>query len=246
MPRISKKITKQVGATATDYVTVLTTPWMLAFGAGSSGLRVLDERRALAGNYRHKVCWRTAEVLTDLPDAWSFSTNVRTTNGVSVENFTPTSGKLWVQAGIAASASSAAGEALASVQAAVAGKASIVASGSFNLEPDLNSSQVAYFPIGNPFPVLDITNLMFGVIVNGVNGTILWQPAVRYMDRTDDAGSWNDLGGVAGDNSTNANARVNPYVNNPISPGTVMYGQVGIKVSSTTARGTFDVIAAAY
>lgn len=234
------KVSQQLAAVSADYVTMLTSPWMLAFGAGTNGLRVLDEIAAITNNYRHKVCWRTAAVVTDLPDAWNVSGNVRNQNGSNTEDFTPTAGKLWVQAGLQVSASSASGEAFASVQAATLGKGQLVASGSFGVEPALNSSQTAYFAVGEPFPVFGIGNLMFAVIINGVDGTLTWQPAVRYMNREDSAGAWADLWSAQ---SPNANIRTNSG-SLGITPGANMLAQVGIKVTSTTARGEFDVLVA--
>jgi hypothetical protein len=232
-----------VGAVSSDFIVAFTTPWQLVFGAGTNGLRLMDEMQAKEGNHQQKVCWRTAEVLTDFPDAWSYSSNVHTTNGaVNVEDFTPTAGKMWVQGGLSVAASSGSGQALASLLAGVAGEGRIVATGTIDVQPDVNSGQAAYHLIGEEFPAQGMSNLMFAAVIKGVDGTLGWQPAVRYLNRPDAPGNWSDLWSAQ---SPTASTRTNSG-SLGISPGTNMFAQVGIKITSTAARGSFALIVAGY
>jgi hypothetical protein len=80
---------------------------------------------------------------------------------------------------------------------------------------------------------------MIGYIITGVSGTLTFEGAIRYMDREDEPGQWNDLGGGA---SPTANLRHNSGAL-PVTPGTVMLAQAGVKVT-TAARGDFAVLVA--
>jgi len=240
-PVSTPKLTKQLGSTSNDYVVMAVTPWLLRYGVGTSGLRVLDEIRALSGNYRHKVAWRTADVSKAFPNAWNFSTNIRTNNGINTEQFTATADTLWVQAGLAVSASgvSPEGEALASVQAMVPSVARIAAARNIEVQPVLNTSESMYVPIGQPFAALSMDSAMFALVANGVSGTISYQPAIRYGDRSDDMGAWTDLGTSQ---SFTANGRANSG-NISITPDVNMWAQAGLKITAT-GRGTIQTAVA--
>jgi hypothetical protein len=239
IPRMTPKVTDQLEAENTSYTTKMVSKWMLAYGIGTTGYRILDEIRAIDGNYRQKVQFRCAAVTPDLPDAWTLSANVHSNNGVVTEDFTPTASKMWIQAGISASVSSAVGEALVSLQASGKSNAEVVATGGFQVEPDLNSTTTAYYPIGEPFPAVGLAGLMYGVVVTGVNGTLTFRPAYRAVDRADDPGAWTDL---ASDETTTVNERYNS--GDCTLTVTNMMVQAGIKVT-TAARGTFSVLVAA-
>jgi hypothetical protein len=85
----TKRITKQVTGEVSDYLVKLTGPWMLNFGATTDQLRILTEMRQLTGGARHKAGYRTADVIPDLPNAWTLSSNARTADGTYCEDFTP-------------------------------------------------------------------------------------------------------------------------------------------------------------
>jgi hypothetical protein len=238
--RISPFLQEQITASATGDVTTLLTGWMPGFGASS--LRIMDEIQGLSGSYRQKVQWRTADVSTDYPNAWNLSSTYRTANGVTVEDFSPTAGKMWIQAGIASSVttSSTVGEALASLRASTNSNGSIVAAGAVNINPDLNTSQSAYFPIGEVFPALGANNFLFAFIVSGVSGTLTFQPALRGMDTEEEPSAWTDQGSAH--NST-ANERWSSGTITP-TPVTKLLAQAGVKVTSTGARGMIHVLVA--
>src|SRR5678816_325798 len=149
-PHATPKITAQLTAVSPDYITMLTTPWMLNFGPTSAGFRVFSEHRGRTGTFRSKVAWRVADVMPDFPGPWTLSEYVRQTDGEFVEDFTTTSDAMWVQGGLAVSAADI-GECLVSLQAAVKGTGAVLAAETVELNPDLNSAATAYFPIGEPF-----------------------------------------------------------------------------------------------
>jgi hypothetical protein len=97
---ISKTYRKQAVVENASYVTVQTLPWMLAFG--ESTLRTTLELRALAGNFGGRVGFRSADVRTTQPNAWSTSAvgTARNANGVYVEDVDVSSliaNAMWIQ-----------------------------------------------------------------------------------------------------------------------------------------------------
>lgn len=238
VPRMTRRMARQVGSTSTDYTTAFVTPWMLVVGATT--FRVSDEARGVSGGYRHKVRWRTADILAGLPGAWTDSTNVRTSDGISSEDFTISTGKLWVQAGLAVSSSTGAGEAYAAIQASCSSKGQIVGSARIQVEPTLNSSQVAYYPIPGVSGQLGVTGLLFAFRATGVGGTLDFTAAARTFDSQDAPGSWVDWSGTPF--SLTADGVCSTGLFTATDSGK-MFAQGGLKVTSA-GRGTIDVVVA--
>lgn len=237
-PRDSRKKTKQVHADSSNYKTIEEGPWMLFYGGTT--FRILDERRGLTGTYRHFVRYRTAEVTPDFPDAWTDSANVRSANGINVEDFTPAAAKMWIQAAVAASVSGVIGEAQISLQAMTKSNGEIVASQTIQLQQDLNSTQTGIVPLGEPFPALGLAGCLAGVVLTGVGGTADYQLAIRYMDRLDEPGAWTAIGnavtGVTGNDRRNTG-------DISITPSTNMWAQLGWQYTAAY-RGTAQIVAA--
>jgi hypothetical protein len=235
-------MTEQLDADVTDYLVKLTGPWMLNYGLSSDPLRIVTEMRGLTGGTRHKPAWRTADVMPDYPNAWNLGT-ARTTDGVFCEDFTPTGGKLWVQPGLAVSTSGTPGDALMSLTASLRADGAVVAAETLEIEPNLESGQAAYYPIGDIWPLSGCTHLLFCFIFTGVSGTIVCQPAWRSCNRFDAPSAWTDLGVAS--ISVSANGPVNGGSLAISQPSPVeFYGQAGLKLTSTTARGTARVLVA--
>jgi hypothetical protein len=217
-------------------------PWTLAYGVGGSGLRLCSEIRTLT-NYEHAMAFQTASVSTDFPDGWTVSGNTRSTNNTFVEDFPAAawSGKLWVRPGLAVSSqANGVGDAQVGLQAWITSPSTIAGARTVSVNPDLNAGGVAYYPVTAPLPALSLSEVMVAAVLSGVNGTLTYQPAIRYFNRIDEApGAWTDLGAPQ---SPNTNERRN-FGGIAVAPGTVAFAQVGIKVT-TAARATISLLVA--
>jgi hypothetical protein len=243
-PRLTTRASGQLECTATAaYRTKLVTPWILMIADGTDTVRLVDELQLLTDNYRHKGQYRTADVSTDFPNAWAQGT-FRNGNGVSQEDLTPVTGALWIQAGIATSASSGSGEAWASIQLATPGRDQLIGSRSIEINPVVNSGENETFKIGQKFPAFGLTGLMMGVIYTGSQSgapTVAYRPVVRYFNSEMGAGTWTDMANTSG--NITANERRNFYETS-LTTGNAMWGEIGLKLSTST-RGNFQVVAAA-
>lgn len=216
----------------------LVTQWVGAHGVGASLLRIMSDLRDREGNYQHKMAYQTAAVSQRYPDAWTFSGTTRSTNNSFIEDFPSSawSGKLWVRGGLAIASSSGAGGAQVGVQAAIVGNAQMFPAKTVDVAPTLNASATTYHVITGPIPALNLSEIMVACILTGVNGTLTDQPAVRfYNDPFDAGGTWTDLGTAQ---SPTANELRN-FDGQAVSPGSTMWAQVAIKVT-TAARGRIE------
>ncbi len=239
IPRITRQLTAQLGSTDTAYRTMLTTPWMLL--VGSDSLRVTTSIEARSGGYRHPARYRTADVSTRFPSAWTDSSNVRSTEDCWAEDFSSiTAGPLWVQAGLAVSSSSGAGEALASLQASTSSAGQIVAARTLQIEPTLNSGAAAYIPLGRWVPQLGVTGVTWAIWATGVTGTLSVRAAGRVCDRPELPGSWVDFGSDDTDITTDGAA---PNLVYTVTDGGGAFIQPALKIHSV-ARGTLNVLVA--
>ena len=191
--------------------------------------------------------YRTAAVLTSRPDAWVTSTTDRTTNAEVIEDFVVSTitDKLWIQVALASATASTAqiGEATAELQGQLDGNASVVAAGSFQIEPTVNSAQTAYLLIGDLIPALGLSGVMAGFEVSGVSGSLDYGLAIRYFDGDPaNPGAWVDLVTFT---AITAN-EVRNSGHQAVTPGTKMFAQLGLKVpAGTNPRATIKVLAAA-
>lgn len=238
------RVTPPVSGFATSVSSVfvidgrLVTQWVLAHGTAANQLRLLSSIRDREGNYEHKMSYQTASVSQRYPDPWTGSATVRSTNDAFLENFPSSawSGKLWVRGGLAVASSNGQGGAQVEVQAAVVGNAQLFPVKTLDLQPDLNASSTAYHVISGPIPALGLLEIMVACIVTGVNGTLTYQPAVRFFnDPFDAGGTWTDLGSAQ---SPTANELRN-FDGQQVTPGSNMWGQVAIKVT-TAARARIE------
>lgn len=93
-----------------------------------------------------------------------------------------------------------------------------------------------YIPLSDPLPAIGLASFMFVVILEGVSGTVTYQAAYRtYETGKDDAGAWSDLG------SSNSTSDWNSTVLS-VTPGTKLYAQPGLKITSTGGRATAHVM----
>jgi hypothetical protein len=236
--RTTPKTMQQCTAETSTYLTKMTGKWVLLYGSGTLGVRIMDELRQPTANWAQKSGYRTAAVSPDFPNAWVLASTPRTNVGCTPEDFTPAAGAMWIQACLAGAATSGTAEALSGLQMSVKSAGEIVATGQVQLEPDLNSTQTAYFPIGDPIPAAGLSGMMFAVVSSGVNGTTTFQAATRTMDRADEPGVWTDQGSA---NTITQNDRWN---SGDISiTASTMLIQPGIKVT-TASRALLQVLVA--
>jgi hypothetical protein len=246
MARVTARKRKNLVATSNaNSTTAMTLPWMILFGA--STLRAWMEFRQITANMRLKFRYRTAAVTPKRPGAWTTSTVERSANGQIVEDTTVSgiTDQLWVQVAIASATASSGqvGEVTAALQAQLDGEAAIVAGGGVQVEPSVNASQNAYYPIGGLFSALGLAGVMVALIVTGVSGTLDYGIAIRYFDGDEnEPGAWTDLvnwTGITADEFRNSGDQAT-------TPGTKMFAQLGIKVpAGTNPRATIKAIAAA-
>ncbi len=246
MPRMSKRARKDlVATTSAGFTTGVTTGWMLLYGAAT--LREWMELRAATANFRARFRYRTADVTTSRPNAWVTSTTDRSTTDQYIEDVTVSglTDKLWVQVAVAQATASTGqvGEATVEVQGTLDGNAAIVAADRVQVEPTINASQNAYYPFGSRFQALGLTGVMVGFVLTGVSGTVDYGLAIRYYEGDElEPGAWVDLVGFTGVSAD----EVRNSGHQAVTPGTNMWAQLGLKISSgTNPRATVQVLGAA-
>ena len=246
MPRITEKVQGNLAATTNSgFTTVLTTGWILLYGATT--LRTWLELLASTASFRARIRYRTADVTTSRPNAWVTSTTDRSTSAEIVEDFAVTAitDKLWIQVAVADATASTGqiGEASAVLQGMVDGNSAMVTAGTIQIEPVVNASQNAYYPLGGKFGALGLAGVMAGFVVNGVSGTLDYGLAIRYYDGDDlTPGAWVDLVNYTG---VTANEFRNTG-NQATTPGTKMFAQLGVKVpAGTNPVASIQVLGAA-
>ena len=241
--KITPLIRKQIWGADDSKRPVIVLPWMLAHGVDT--LIVMDEMRAVDGSLSQQVFTRFAEVRTDRPDSWSARGTSRTTNGRGVQaiDISATTDQLWVQVALKASAGAdATAEALSAIQASSDLEGRIIAARNLNIQPVVNSGEGMYIPLAKPHVAAGLTSYMFAVILTGVDGTVTFQPAWRkFTAGLDNPEAWIDL-------DTSQSATTDTDYNSgtkAVTPGTVLYAQPGLKVTSTGGRATVRVLVSA-
>lgn len=243
-PHLSRRASRQVVALSTTYSTGITLPWTLIYG--ESKVRTMLELGAVTGNLGAKVGFRTAEVRTDAPDAWStIEGTVRSADGAFVQDLdvSAVTGKLWVQfrTGVALTGGTAA-EAWARYRIVTRRNAVLLATRTIEVQPTVNSQGDAYVPVGRPSAALGVAGLMFAFVYSGAAGSLTYGPAHRTFDANDlSPSAWTDLAtypAITGDEMRNSGDRA-------ISPGLKGFIQPGVKISGPAARGTLRVLVAA-
>ena len=221
---------------------------MLALG--ESTVRTTLELRALAGNFGGRVGFRSADVRTTQPNAWTTSAvgTARNANGVYVEDVDVSSlitNAMWLQPRIEAriTTGSAAAEALAGMR--VAAKRLGVLAGTQNilLQATANSGQSAYIPIGRPMSALDVDAMMFAFSLTGMAGTMSYAPVYRTFDSSaflSPSGWSSDLAtysSITSDEDRNSGVLT-------VTPGTKALVQAGVRIGGTDIRGSLRVAVA--
>ncbi|MEQ1503974.1 MAG: hypothetical protein ABMB14_17160 [Myxococcota bacterium] len=241
----TKPTSGQMSPTTASFVTMLVGPMMLAYG--SDTLRVTGTLRALAGNFGAKVRWRTFSARSEEPNAWTDSATVRNAAGEFSEDISLAGigSNLWVQAALAGGLVSGVtpAEAFASFQAWTKGNGVLIATETFEVEPDANTGQNSYYLLGNEFPALGLTGVMVAAVVTGVSGTLKWNIGSRLV-QADPAnpGAWTDLLGV--DATATGNTTWNSG-NLALAPGAFATVQCALKIPANNARGRLQVLLAA-
>ena len=111
------------------------------------------------------------------------------------------------------------------------------------IQPEVNSSQTMYIPLGAPRSAVGITGLMYATVLFGLSGKITYQPAYRTYEADPTVpDSWSDLGSA----QTNVTADEAVNFGSMSLTSTKMWIQPGLKISSSDndCRGTFDVVVA--
>lgn len=244
-PHLSRRVARQVVAQSTTFSTGVTLPWTLVYG--ESKIRTMLEVGAVTGNFGAKVGFRTAEVRTDRPDAWStVEGTVRSTNGSFVQDLdvSAATGRLWVQfrVGVGLTAGTAAAEAWARCRIATRRNAVLLATRNIDVQPSVNPQGEAYIPVGRPAAALGATGLMFAFVYSGASGSLDYGPAYRTFDVDNlSPNAWTDLAtysGITGDELRNSGDRA-------ITPGAKGLMQPGVRISGPGARGSLRVLVAA-
>jgi hypothetical protein len=232
----SPRMQKQVWADTTSNRPVIVGPWMLKHGVGT--LRFTDEMRAEEGTFTQTLGYRYAQVSTDFPGAWTVTATTRTADGAGTTDIdvSATTDQMWVQAALFGKSGGAMAGALSTIQVQTNADSRIVAARSLDLQAVVNTSEFAYLELGKPFPALGLSSLMFVVQLFGVEGTsVTFRPIWRTFEaRLDAPGSWANLDSgqtVTADTFYNSGSEA-------VTPGTVQFAQVGMKISGTAGRGT--------
>jgi hypothetical protein len=244
-PVVSPPQTEQLAGETSTYVVLMTGSWMLNFGQATLPLRIVTEMRQRTGDVRMKPAWRTADVMPDFPNPWSLG-NERSADGVYCEDLAPTAGKFWVQPGVAVSTSGTAGDASITMAASMRTEGALLATATIEIQPELNASSAAYYPIGGLWPLAGCSFLLFGYIFSGVSGTISGMPAWRSCNDGNEPGAWIDLGGEGMANAFDISSDTH-FPSSAIAIAQPdpeqFYGQAGLKITAT-GRGTVRVLVA--
>jgi hypothetical protein len=235
-------------------VTGVTTPWMLAAGGGVA--RLMAELAQLTGNLTLAPWYRTAAVSTDQPDAWASFGTALAANGqeVSDQSLTGITNKLWVQLSLAKSSTSS-GEGFVTIRGSVVGNGVIVGTRTIELAGNtLNAAGAGVFEVGEPFPAVGLTGLMFGFVFSGIGaGSSLTGSAVARTfkgDPTEPGSSWTaPTGGTPGAAfsvaASTSVSRVNTSVMTPPSVAGYGYAQAGVSFTGANPQAVVSVVVAA-
>lgn len=161
-------VSGRLTADSTTLQTWLVSPWMLLYG--SSSVRIGAQLGGMTSLMRGAARWRTSDVRTDLPNAWSDSVNERSANGTYAEDadLSASTSALWVQVALGGRVSSAGvGEAEAVLRWSTKDLGVLVASRSVDVQPFVNSGEVAIVPLGRA-PALSTAGVMGAFVVSGL------------------------------------------------------------------------------
>jgi hypothetical protein len=218
----------------------------LAYGA--TALTFAGYAPQLRGNMALTPRYRKFSVRPDSPEdaAWTDGTAVTTTTPYFQSfNISALGSFMFVQPALAAASSTSNGEAFSVWQAFTDSVAQIVVRQAVQLQPDLNTSQTAYIPLGKPFPALGLSGVMLAIAARGCSGS----PGVNVVARTytgdpSNPSAWgsNLMAGDKTFSSTNEDYNTGNLV---YAPTSVAWAELGLKVPAGSFYGSFDIVAAA-
>lgn len=238
----TQEVSGQVSTVSTTNQTVLVTPFILAPGIGT--VMVGDELRALVGSFSQTVRHRFAQVVPEVPSAtWTAASSSRSTAGSGTQaiDLSATTDQMFVQFSLAGKVTSGEGEAFSRMLVQYQQKARIIGRRVFEVNPLLNASSTEYLAAGEFFDANGLTGMMFAARVTGISGTLAFRPAWRTADTFKETpNAWADL------DSSQA-VTVNTLYNSgteTTTPGTVLWAQPGLSITSTSARGRVELLVA--
>jgi hypothetical protein len=246
-PKGTKFILREASAYGTNYTTVSTGPMILAYGGGT--LRISGYVRNIRGSFAIKPRYRRFAVRAENPEdeAWTEGTAV-TANGQFSEDFSLASlgAYFWIQPAIGGAITTGnGGDGLVGWQAWIKGNGMLIAKQTVVLNPDINTSQTAYIPLGVPFPALGLGGVMAAVAARGISGS----PTINFVGRTFEGdvslpSTWgaNLLGTDKTLSTTNEDYNTGDLTYAPTDTG---WAQIGLKVPMVNAYGTLDILIAA-
>ncbi|MEQ1564379.1 MAG: hypothetical protein ABMA64_01990 [Myxococcota bacterium] len=200
--------------------------------------------RALQGAFGGEFRYRTYAANPTQPGPWQSGAavlNAATEYGEDL-SLASIGAKLWVQGALAVKSTTGVAEAFACIQGYTRGNGKLVVSDKVQLEPDVNASNVSYYPLGSPFAAFGLNGLMFGAVLSGVGGTFTWNVAWREIKAdADNPGAWTDLLGASATAGGNGEWNSGNLV---VAPGVNGLIEVALKVVATNARATVQMYVA--
>lgn len=248
--RGTKPFQGQMTADKTALTTVLVGPPMLAYG--SDTLRMSGILQQIVDNFGCVLRYRKAAVRPDRPSgSWVDGASTYSSEDTPfAEDFSLSSlgSNLWIQPAVAAKRTTSGTtpvEALGAFRAFVQGNSQMVAHQTFQIEPDTNSGSSTILPIGKPFPALGAAGVMVGIVASGFSGTSVTMNLVgrAFTATLDQPSAWGS--NLLTDKTFSGNDDYNTGDLTSLSLGTAAFAQLGLVITSTTGRGTLEVLVAA-
>lgn len=199
MPRGSKPEMGHMNCDSQTYLVKHEGPIVLAYGADT--LMLAGWLRRGTGNARAKTIFRTFAARREGAGAWTDISTAKTpsstgTGGEYCDTQSITGNVMWMQGGLSGGLSAAgSGDTDYSFQQFATSKAQVIASQTFQVEPDVNSTKNAIYPFGPPVPALGFTGAMVCGSITGVSGTLKMN--FTWREFTADLkvpGTWNPTG----------------------------------------------------
>lgn len=246
----------QFSAFGTTLQFAYTTRWMLLYGADAAYVYEQLQNGGADADYRQEVYYRTAEVFTGEPSAWTGTGNTRSGIATATTTFSwtastsvaarwnGTSGKaMWIQFGVMAKSNTAATWAASWSKLVVSldNKAKLVAGRRIQVQPNASSQIV---PLSRWLPGQDLTAAMGAFRITGVSGgTLTYQLVARtLLGPGSYPGAWGTIG-------TGLTASADKLFNTgdlTVTPGTNLMVQLGLQYSGSVVATIEAALAARY
>lgn len=242
-------------AFGTTYQFAYTTRWMLLYGADAAFVYEQLQNGGGDADYRQEVFYRTAEVWTGQPSTWSGTGNVRSgiatatttfswTSSTSVVSlWNGTSGKaMWIQFAVKAKSNATSWvNSWSRMVVSLDNKAKLVAGRRIQVLPNANDQIV---PLSRWLSGQDLTAAMGAFRITGVSGgTLTYQLVARtLLGPGSYPGAWGGLGTA----QTAAADKLYNTGDLPVTPGTNLSVQLGLKFSGTVVATVEVAVGARY